>query len=229
MPYPLSGKSSNFAPMELAEFVARAKSSLSQILDEPGAVLYSSCGTLQHGNFYFLGLNPGGAGGETIAASLDALSDKKSNAYRDESWENKRGKFKCGAHPLQRNACRLFEALETRVEDVCASNLIFSRSRGERGAGYPEKAEICWPVHQLILEIVRPRAILTFGRQPFNFIAEKLRAGSLFEGPSGYGNWKFRIDHVPPTLVLIGLPHLSRFDVTGKDRVLEQIRAAIGR
>jgi uracil-DNA glycosylase len=210
--------------MGVEDFVARARQLLEPILAEPGGVLYSSSATLRRGDYYFLGLNPGGSGGESIRASLDALAARTSNAYLDECWENRRGRFKCGAHPLQRNAQRLFEALGVRLEDVCASNLIFSQSSREGGAGYPKKAHICWPVHKLILAIVQPRAIFTFGRQPFAFIARQLALAIGDPVTAGRGDWVCRVAR-GQSLVLLGLPHLSWYHPP--DPVLTSIRELV--
>lgn len=211
----------------VARFVSKARHILTPLLDESGSVLYSACHTLRRGDIYFLGLNPGGSGGGTIAESLAALSRKKSNAYIDESWSNARGRFEPGCHPLQLSASGLFSALGVPIQRVCASNLIFTRSRGECGAGYPENAEICWPVHELVLSIVQPSTIITFGRQPFDFIAAKLKIDRDGDIPSGHGSWRCRAGRNPAKVCLVGLPHLSWFRPAGSKAVLDRVRASL--
>jgi hypothetical protein len=68
-----------------------------EILNQSGKLLYSSVSTLKKGNFYILGLNPGGNPkeiSETILENLDNLRQNKKgayqNAYIDEKWSNHR-------------------------------------------------------------------------------------------------------------------------------------------
>jgi hypothetical protein len=212
--------------LNIIEFVDRAKRVLSPVLGEPGRVLYSSSRTLRRGQYYFLGLNPGGTEKETIEGSLNRLSTYLENAYVDERW--KHGSLPPGEHPLQRNARRLFTALGADIKDVCASNLIFSRSVTAAQAGYPRKALICWPVHEMILQIVHPRAILTFGQQPFDFLREKLTANArLRDIPTGRRDgWTCRVARTSSGLILLGLPHLSWFRPS--DDVLMRIHECVG-
>ena len=203
---------------------------MSSILDKSGTLLYSSSATLRPGKYYFLGLNPGGAddGTKTIRESLENLPDFKKNAYLDENWSGDHRKYGEGGHPLQRNFEGLFKALGEDPRSVCASNLIFSRSIGERGAGGSERAELCWPVHEAILEIVRPEAIITFGRQPFNFIVEKLSGTAPEDRPSGHWRWTWRYSILKDGTKIVGLPHLSRYALMSHPEVVGEIRNRIG-
>jgi uracil-DNA glycosylase len=208
--------------MRINEFIMSASEKLTPILNETGEILYSASRTLCEGKYYFLGLNPGGSGGRSVRESLRNLAEDSSNAYVDQAWENRRGKFCPGEHPLQKNAKHLFSVLETRIEDICSSNLIFSQSPGEKGAGYPEKAEVCWPVHELILGIVRPKTIITFGVKPFHFVITKLAAERLEDRRSGHGNWACREARTSQVRI-IGLPHLSRYHLRGHNDVMSWI------
>jgi uracil-DNA glycosylase len=159
---------------------------------------------------------------------LSLLGTSTENAYLDQDWGSESRSYKGPHHPLQENYRFLFKELQENPEDVCASNLIFKRSGGERGSGYPELAKICWPVHEAILEIVRPSAIITFGRQPFEFVAHKLGGGSIVKHPSGHGTWEWQslIKEGAPSLV--GLPHLSRYALRNHPKVMEKIQQLIG-
>jgi hypothetical protein len=212
------------------EFIYLAKQHLEPILDESGTILYSSCETLKPGKYYFLGLNPGGSGEhtQTIGQSLHDLELGRStkNAYLDQDWSGFR-KYCVGGHPLQLNCQYLFEELREKLDSVCASNLIFSRSISEKGAGGRKRAELCWPVHEAILEIVRPAAIITFGRQPFNFIREKLSGTAPEDSPTGHGTWTWRYSILKTGEKLIGLPHLSRYALKNHPDVIENIRKRV--
>jgi hypothetical protein len=214
----------------VAAVVRKAEESLGTILDESGTILYSSCATLKPGKYYFLGLNPGGtdANTKTIRESLGNLGARTDCAYLDEDWGSDSRSYGPQCHPLQKNFKGLFEALGEDPRAVCASNLIFSRSIGEKGAGGIERAKLCWPVHETILEIVHPAAIITFGRQPFNFIIDKLSGTAPNDFRAGHGKWTWRYSTLKTGEKLIGFPHLSRYALTSHPDVLHQIRELIG-
>lgn len=192
-------------------FVAEVANLVPTLLDDSGAVLYSALTTLCPGRFYFVGLNPGGINGRSIRESLDSLLVSNANAYLDEDWSADHRHYGVGGHPLQRRAKALFEAFDCDIRSVCAANLIFSRTQGERQLNL-ELAEVCWPVHALILGIVQPRSIIAFGRHTFSFFAEKLGPGETIAIDSGHVNWKCRVHHAGGR-VLVGLPHLSRYSI----------------
>jgi hypothetical protein len=213
--------------------VRKAEESLGKILEASGTILYSSCETLTRGKFYFLGLNPGGSGENTntIQMSLEKLATSPGNAYLDEEWGSASRKFAKGAHPLQQNYRFLFKELLRIQEDpieVCASNLIFRRSISERGAKCEELVDKCWLVHEAILEIVRPNAIITFGRQPFAFIKKKLHGNDWPAQNSGHGKWTWQYSILESGEKLIGLPHLSRYALRNHPDVVNEIRERIG-
>jgi hypothetical protein len=218
--------------LSLQLFVDSAKQQLNPILDKSGTVLYSSCDTLKPGKYYFLGLNPGGSEEDTgtVRHSLDelALGQSTRNAYLDEDWSSDSRSYGKGCHPLQRNFKCLFEAFGQDPRAVCASNLIFKRSANERGAGYPELAELCWPVHEAILQIVQPQAIITFGTQPFEFVAKQLGGGSVQYDESGHGNWKWSSLIKEGVPSLIGVPHLSLYALRCHPEVIQKIQSLIG-
>lgn len=213
-------------------FVDSVRRYLEPILDKSGTILYSSCETLRPGKYYFLGLNPGGSeeNTESVRKSLDGLGlgGSTTNAYLDQDWSSKARKYGVGGHPLQQNYRYLFEKLREEPDSVCASNLIFSRSVSEKGAGGREKAELCWPVHRAILKIVRPAAIITYGRQPFDFIIEKLGGTAPKNSPAGHGNWTWRYSILETGEKLIGLPHLSRYALRSHPDVVKEMRELIG-
>ncbi|HEV2578813.1 MAG TPA: hypothetical protein VGU25_16535 [Acidobacteriaceae bacterium] len=211
----------------VAEIVQKANEFLGPILDESGTVLYSSCETLKPGKYYFLGLNPGGSeeGTTKIRQSLVDLDTSTLNAYLDESWCSDPD---CkGCRPLQKSFKFLFEELGEDPYTVCASNLIFKRSRDEGDARYPELAELCWPVHEAILQVVQPHTIITFGDKTFRFVAKQLGGGSVQYFDSGHGNWACQSLIKKGSPSLIGLPHLSKYALYNHREVVEKIRSLI--
>lgn len=214
---------------DVNQFVETVRQLIPDLLDESGAVLYSTARTLRKGELYILGLNPGGQDGPTIRERLNTLPHRKKNEYLDVVWSTP----KPGEHPLQRRLKWLMDQLGYDLKDICASNLIFTRSRTAAGIKYRELAEKCWPVHETILDIVKPTSILTFGvsaLSPFQYILSKFPpepAGTIDTQCSGHSNWKCKsfnaIIQGRDTLV-IGVPHLSRYNVEGKSDVLRWVR-----
>ena len=219
--------------MTVPTYTALVERHAAPLLDESGAALYSGARTLRESALYVLGFNPGGSEGPTVRDSLDRLtSDPDRNEYgvawgRDDE---------PGGHPLQRRLAWLLERLGYDVADVCASNLIFARTRDAVRAPYPEAADLCWPVHEAVLRDIRPHTLLVFGNgEPRSTHAYVRRALTLVHDEvvheSGHGNWRcksFRSRLDDRDLLVVGLPHLSRYDVVGKDTVVDWIRERMG-
>ena len=141
----LSTKNEGHIMNNVESLEVQARSILAPIINEPGAILYSTVSTLVRGDYYFMGLNPGGTDGSSIATAIDDIQRRRECAYVEE-WGGKR-LYKPGMHPLQRNAAVLFEKLGTAIANVCASNLIYTRSESEGSAAFAHAA-LCWQVHQ---------------------------------------------------------------------------------
>lgn len=209
-----------------ASLVSIAKPILASITSRSGRVLYSAASTLKPGAIYLLGLNPGGDPAthcETIDQSLSDLPKRRVNAYLDESWAGR----PVGCSRLQLRVRWLVEHLGYEVRDVCASNLIFLRSSDSSGSSYPQAAELCWPVHEQILRIVQPKAILAFGNSrvsPFRFLQARYFGATLASFPSGHGDWQCSGFTMPNDVRVIGLPHLSRYAVNKHPEVADWVR-----
>jgi len=124
---------------------------------------------------YILGLNPGGGEGDTVDISLGAFASQPEDrsAYVDEEWG---GRDK-GEYPMQRSVCHMIKNLNLEPCRVPASNLIFLSSRNEKGLKDKSSLlETCWPVHQAVIDSLRVRTILCFGKTAGNFVCKKLGA-----------------------------------------------------
>jgi hypothetical protein len=221
------------------EAVREAAQCLSSILKESGTILYSSCETLKAGKYYFLGLNPGGSEADrenNIQKSLDNLPNQTQNAYLKGPKDGISDWGRCapGEAPLQLRYQYLFRELGEELDSVCASNLIFKRSAGEEGSGGEDRAGICWRVHETILRIVQPKAIIVFGKLPFFFIKDKLYGTDLTETCVKHGCWKLRRSILKAGKVLeteaqlIGLPHLSRYAIDKDEDAITRIKTYLG-
>lgn len=229
---PLTGKPTHKLVMtEIAEFVDFCRSQLKPILGKSGNLLYSAASTLKPGEIYLIGLNPGGSPNDisqTVQDSLNSLGAKTSNSFLDESWRIRGRDLHEGQAPLQKRVNWLLTSLGAKTRDVCASNLIFERTSNSRNIDYPAMADICWPVHQEILRIVRPKLIVCFGNSavsPYQYLKMRLEAASEFKFPSGHGSWTCRSFRSALGLKVVGLPHLSRYAVNQHPSVLQNIRA----
>jgi|AntAceMinimDraft_11_1070367.scaffolds.fasta_scaffold00918_6 hypothetical protein len=208
-----------------------AKKALSDVLSESGSILYSSHETLKSGDVYLLGFNPGGAGGKPVEQSINSMLTNTDNSYLDESWENHNGVWANGKAPLQKRVQWILESLRLNTRDVCASNLIFLQSREASDISY-SLAEQCWPVHEAILNIIKPKLIIAFGNSaisPYGYLQSML-GGKAEYFPSGHGSWSVKgfsckINGLP--LYVAGLPHLSRYSPIGKNQVVEWLSKKI--
>jgi uracil-DNA glycosylase len=130
---------------------------------------------------------------------------------------------------MQRRVVWLFEQLGLRdTRAVCASNVVFARSVKAAGIKFREWAERCWPVHQKIMDIVSPALIVVFGREPYEYVRQKLGAIPLEGIRSGHWHWMCRASRTDGGPAIIGLPHLSRYEIRGKNDVVAWIKRIAG-
>ncbi len=218
---------------DLAKFALRQ---LRPILDQSGHVLYSSAATLRRGPLYIIGHNPGGLperrGTDTVRTSLEELPQKTINNYLDEQWITVRGRMRdAGQAALQRHVVWLLEHLGLSPREVPASNLLFNRSRGVASSSYNENVELCWKVHEQILNIVRPHGLIVFGnsgKSPYSFLHSRFGYMPELIHPSGHHTWRCRAFTSPGGLRIIGLPHLSRYDIVDKYDVTKWMGKVLG-
>jgi hypothetical protein len=197
-----------------------------EILKSNGRFLYSPASTLRKGNIYLLGLNPGGnakLSRGSVLTSIKSLPNQTYCAYTDEEW----GRV-AGEHRLQKRVKWLFNELGLDIRKVCASNLIFKRSKNSDKLDVERLAKLCWPAHEIILHIVQPRLVIAFGRGPFDCLESLAKNKTETKRFStGHGNWIHRIfqgEIASLKVTVIGLPHLSRFNIIGKTRAVKWIR-----
>jgi hypothetical protein len=215
---------------DIADF---AREHLRAILPLSGYVLYSAAETISRGSVYLLGHNPGGSPDDqveaTIEASLDALPNKELNNYLDETWTMSSGRtFLARGAPLQRRVNWLLTSLGLSTRSVPASNLVFARSIDAARSRFVEPAELCWPVHERIIEYVDPRVLVVFGnskRSPYSFIRAKCGSRTMEdEFDSGHSPWRCRTFETMDGRTVIGLPRLSRYNEIGRGGVIDWIR-----
>jgi hypothetical protein len=213
------------------DLIRLGKECLPLILERNGELIYSSHESLKKGDIYLLGLNPGGVGFITIKDHLDLLLEKTTNSYLDESWKNGISEWRKGQAPLQKRVDYLITSLGYETKEVCASNLIFVTSKSANEINYG-LAGYCWRFHENILDIIKPKIILCFGISDISSYSFLL---SLYQGmeqefPSGHGGWKckaFITQIKGRETTIIGIPHLSYYNIIGKEDVIQWIKGFI--
>jgi len=222
--------------MNLTELKTSLEKVLSPILEKSGSIVFSSASSIIKGDLYILGLNPGGEVNISIKQVLDELPFKTRNAYLDERWGNRKNQhYNVGNHPLQKNYIELIKTLGFDVRSVFSSNLIFTRSRNQKGANYPYNADLCWPVHKEFIQIVDPDHLLVFGNSkisPYQYIKNKYSLELKDYKESGHGNWKCYYcsgEIEGRRRSLIGIPHLSRYYITYHEDVIDWIKLKISK
>jgi len=159
---------------------------------------------------------------------------KKGNEYLDEWWENNARRYCKGKAPLQRRITWLFEQLGYGIRKICASNLIFIKSEKVTDISFFDLADICWPIHQEILEIVKPKIIITFGNSeasPYAYMKRKMpNVKEQKPIKSGHGCWKcksFVADFDHRQIFVAGLPHMSRYSPIDRDHVIKWLKSML--
>ena len=192
-----------------------------EMYKKPGAVLYSGINTIKPFPFYLMGFNPGGSPSmsDNSKSIIDSLAPPDgSSAYTDECWPHNR---------YQRGVIQLARALGIPPAELPSSNAIFARSscvkvlKVETGFDAATWWKYCWPVHQHLLAIVRPKIIITVGYNTskdgsaFRLLADNAGEGG---GPLGDAKctsaWTFRgqlslTSNDAIKVQVIGIKHLS--------------------
>ena len=219
---------------------------------KPGAVLLSGPATIAPGTFYVMGLNPGGDPQTITASIIDTLAPADGGScYTDECW-NKHCNHEVCEHVVngrvrpearvrhQQNMIALAETLGYPTPATLPSaNAIFGRStrlttlKQQTGVDAWTWWSECWRVHQALLGIVQPAAIITLGyglnSSAFGFLwhlagqptvdrvgDDNRRGGRSFACSLGLGTATLQTQ-------VIGMPHPSY--LSPGDRLARHLRA----
>ena len=151
------------------------------------------------------------------------------NAYIDEDWSNGNGDKEKGQATLQKRVGLLITELGYDLKTVCASNLIFAQSVNVKGVP-SALADVCWPVHEAIISIVKPKVILVFGNSspsPFLYLHNKYQ-GEVEYFKAGHGDWQvktFKANMDGSSVRIIGFPHFSYYSPEGKEQMISWVKA----
>lgn len=193
-----------------------------------GATLYSQPFSLARGNVFIMGTNPGGTdeGKSSIAAVLARLEqgeDAGNDYLDDQTWDTPQ------SLRLQKTVRALLHLLAPgRERSVCAANLVLVRSRtvedlNARTEGFWTLADACWPGHEVILDVVRPKLIVAYGNGPesaYEYLLHRFRQTAAPERDecAGWGSTKLKAFNYAAhwgDVRVVGLPHPSRYGLLG--------------
>ncbi|HAJ21573.1 MAG TPA: hypothetical protein DCL95_16185 [Rhodospirillaceae bacterium] len=205
------------------------KQNLGALVHESGASLYTGWDSLSAGNLYAMGLNPGGDPGSIGKSILQETESTpySHNPYSDEDWGGG-----MGTAPHQTSVLKTIELIVGRKNvDFFATNAVFARSVDANQLSNPWQLwDLCWPVHQFFLSLIRPKVIICLGNgdnvsafrfmrsklepveaQSYSYLdhttSEKFRAGKWTRGSLSLS------DGSEIETTVLGVAHPSRFQV----------------
>ncbi|WP_022696053.1 hypothetical protein [Ponticaulis koreensis] len=173
-------------------------------------------------NIALITLNPGGSQDDLINPSFCRESG---SAYFDESWEGK----PVGQSALQIQVQRLFKALAADPRDVLSGHLVPFRSPSwEQLKGQREQLAFGLELWTEVLERTSPALVICIGGEVFRSVKAIYGFGHESCTPAGWGEVKIRFAERAAAR-LVGLPHLSRFQIIGRERSEPGLSEAFGR
>lgn len=159
-----------------------------EIKKESGSVFYSGENAFTgEKKLYILGLNPGGSPikqkEETIEKHTQKFLTGKKEAnfseYKDIEWRGK----KAGEARLQKRILNLLDKLNLDPHEVPASNVCFVRSSREKNIAdkIDDYMELCWNLHDEVIDKLKIKIILCFGKTTGKFVKKKLEAKTFVD------------------------------------------------
>jgi len=212
-----------------------------QLTDLKYSIFYTNpLNTLKNGPIYYLGFNPGGSIENSIyfkdyEENLECFKKKKRNwcEFIDETWPPHK---EAGNAPLQRRVKSILEIIlkelkiDQGISDIFCTNLYFFRSPNARKLPKHELLN-CWKYHEEFLKIIRPKIVVCNGngknisaytvfRKYFDSLGKNdIKELDPLKIYGKYSIKSFTIENsfwgIPRVLVL-GVPHLSRFSPEAK-------------
>jgi uracil-DNA glycosylase len=227
--------------MSNAGFTAYCKfleRSLPKVYKSHGHALFSPPRTVAPYPVLILGTNPGGDGQATVAENLGRRKEHpEAHGYAADKTLRMpplKGQPPPRESTLQKVLTELMRALDLKIENVPATNIVFKHSKSTNQLRLPEDADECWPAIDFLLNIVRPKLIVAFGNSgtsSYTYLREhKASTPVHLEFPiRNPGNlrsefvrrfvWERERGH---SVLVFGIPHPSRFN---GDNLVEQMSA----
>jgi hypothetical protein len=179
--------------------------------------LYSPIEVLNGADVAFLGLNPGGRGDPKDHSGFAAearYAAEAESAYVSERWNG----ALAGQSPLQLQVRSLFQGLGVEPERVLAGNLVPFRSASWAEL-YDKDSAVAFgcALWRRILMAVRPGLVIGMGRVATKHLGKILETNGETRVCVGWGRVAGTRAEFPGG-VLVGLPHLSRFPIIGREK-----------
>ena len=168
-----------------------------------------------------LATNPGGKNYEKPILSVEG-----GNAYRTEPWDDG------GLSTLQKQIEVLFRLLKRKrgesakglMDRTLSANFCFFRSRSWKQLDKEGSLDFCREFWKDALKFLRPRTIIAIGHVPYSEV-HRILAKNGYEAdhedtfPTNWGEIEIRtsvLQKAKRQVVIVGLPHLSRFAIFGR-------------
>lgn len=165
---------------------------------------------------YLLGLNPGGDPDKHKTETVDFHTRKvlsKPNdwsEFRDESWDRREP----GARGMQPRILHMLKGLNLDAHRVPASNVVFKRTSSEKelSGDFNKLAEQCWSFHQHVIERLKVRVILCFGKTASELVRSKVGADKPVDRFVEANNrrWSCQTFSNSQGLIVVAATHPSR-------------------
>ena len=183
-------------------------------------LLYSPTHVLRGADVALIAANPDGSFAPPDHGEFSMVSG---SAYVNESWAG----FPPGAAPLQRQVQHLFQELSVSPPDVLAGNLIPYRSPKWDELPDPDAAvTLGGSLWADMIAAARPKLIICLGDVTWRAITRVISAGPVTTAPVGWGVVRGRRAPFEGGRI-IGLPHLSRYRVFGRQQSAAPLRALL--
>lgn len=204
-------------------------------LDKPGDLFQCKPEALKKGTFYLMGFNPGGgpAGQYTLRDTLKGMSIVHSGEESDHPLlpDGKGKGWKRGWRNLDTMATALH--IKNWQSDLFITNLFPDISPRETCWDENHKGNLAtfsaaiWPVHRLMLGIVRPDTIICHGKRAFDAVTRCLNLAECRPASAKFGRYVLRSARPSRAgtsssweskVFVVGLPHLSRYSPSNLER-----------
>ncbi len=122
---------------------------------------------------------------------------------------------------MQPRVLHLLEQLNLDAGEVPSSNVVFVRSQREKDINnqFNYLAEKCWPFHKSVIEALKPKIIICFGKTAGGFVKNKIAANKLLDEfiENNNRNWKSQIFESEQKIKVVIATHPSIADWTAPE------------
>nr|WP_176073504.1 uracil-DNA glycosylase family protein [Brucella intermedia] len=178
--------------------------------------------TISEAKIVFLGLNPGGNHAPTDHPDI---SVEHGSAYTLESW----GGYPTGKSPLQLQVLLLFRQLGIEPEHVLTGNLVPFRSPSWKSLKDSRSAmAFGLQLWDRILTAHPRQTVIAMGGDVFRALADHyaVQRTAIESMPANWGKVRVFRAHCG-RFRLVGLPHLSRFTIIGREKSKSAVEWAL--